>query len=548
MTHGDHDLRLHFLFDLSGAAISQTAVSTASNTPGTATPAGATTAGHTTAPHKTGPYTASPHKASPHTAGTFEAPSTTLPTRFAIDVSVPGHAPLISMLPEILHLAYEDQPGFQHHDIRWQALTLAGSVLDLDVPLSQLGMVHGSTILLRPYRSVPAPVIRDAAEALAQVAAESTPPASTTQFTSMVGIWGCWLALLLSPWEIPTLLTFAVLVTAAGTAYIIRPYTGYLLTTQFATIVGVALTILQPHEPTALLSTHTRPYFQAAIHALSTHSHQDLLTMGNAWFAASLSLVATTGICIGLASWRQHSFQPFVRTCTMSSIISLGCLLMSAAFPLARNLGYQPIEALSALGIIAVLWASLVTVCSAPIATKIAQVPVIRLPSAGQDLEVSDDIADPQTMHQAAQRATAVLEGILCGTAGCIAVGTSLWILASPRITTGISFVCLLCAGTLLLHAHRHHRGIAVWSLWLATLFCILAFAITGATHPALLIIGLLVCTACATAPWWSRFLKNMAPTTMVWFERLECACLAIILPLGCYLLDLFTLIRGLSL
>lgn len=79
-------------------------------------------------------------------------------------------------------------------------------------------------------------------------------------------------------------------------------------------------------------------------------------------------------------------------------------------------------------------------------------------------------------------------------------------------------------------------------------LLAVLALIFAAQGHLVMIICGTLAALCCALAPWWVRLLRDMAPTTMVWFERLECVCLAVILPLGCYLLDIFSLIRGISL
>ncbi|WP_460490825.1 EsaB/YukD family protein, partial [Corynebacterium nasicanis] len=98
-----------------------------------------------------------------------------LTTRFQIgayqreaDVALPAGSTLGEVIPEIVTLV-----GAPRISRPWLATTAAGVPLDPAVPLHQTSLDHGAVVVLTPRHEGALPVIRDAAEALAESGAEA---------------------------------------------------------------------------------------------------------------------------------------------------------------------------------------------------------------------------------------------------------------------------------------------------------------------------------------------------------------------------------------
>ena len=181
-----------------------------------------------------------------------------------------------------------------------------------------------------------------------------------------------------------------------------------------------------------------------------------------------------------------------------------------------------------------------------------------QLPTAGQDLSISDEV--PTDNALAARRAGQAYEGIAVG---CAVAGIPALLLialnANAAATQGASqALCVSIAGGVIVHAARHARPIAAWALGIYGLAAACSAvavplrewqrlsAPTTETWVLSVIAGLIV-VAMLSVPVWAGKLRQIEPTTIVWFERAEALALAACLPLAAHLAGLFEFIRGLG-
>ena len=99
-------------------------------------------------------------------------------TRKEADISLPLSSSLGEVLGELLVLV--DVPPAP---ILWRATTAAGKTISMTTPLDRTSVEEGSVLVLSPDAPAPAPIVRDAAEALAA-------DVSATQLSGLAGLWG----------------------------------------------------------------------------------------------------------------------------------------------------------------------------------------------------------------------------------------------------------------------------------------------------------------------------------------------------------------------
>jgi hypothetical protein len=229
--------------------------------------------------------------------------------------------------------------------------------------------------------------------------------------------------------------------------------------------------------------------------------------------------------------------------------------------------------------------AGVIVLATAPaltIATAGLKVP--QLPTAGQDLAVSDELQPD--VDDRATRAGYAYEGICCAIALCLipalivlsftgtgtlvatdgtvneagdaSIGSRIAVLFGTGLT-GLGFVQALCvsvAGTVVMHAARHGRVLASWALMLVAMVacltaCLCAVhaiatnGLAGAWAPTA--VAALLLAAMLSAPLWTAKMSEVEPTTIAWFERIESLTIAACLPLAAHLAGIFELIRGLG-
>ncbi|NMB22302.1 MAG: type VII secretion integral membrane protein EccD, partial [Corynebacterium sp.] len=84
------------------------------------------------------------------------------------DLSLPAWSSLAEILEEVLDLT-----GAPTISRPWVARTATGIPIDPGIPLSHTQLEQGGVLVLSPERDLPAPVIRDAAEALVELSSST---------------------------------------------------------------------------------------------------------------------------------------------------------------------------------------------------------------------------------------------------------------------------------------------------------------------------------------------------------------------------------------
>lgn len=423
-------------------------------------------------------------------------------TRKEADISLPLSSSLGEVLGELLVLV--DVPPAP---ILWRATTAAGKTISMTTPLDRTSVEEGSVLVLSPDAPAPAPIVRDAAEALAA-------DVSATQLSGLAGLWGV-----------------AGLIAGGG-----------LLAATLSPTVGCAAT--------ALLALVLAVWTRRGSLLATAHAAAGLaggLATGAAFVAGPAGTAVSAAPVVGAAT-------AVGATAVLSHLVRIGglrdrataatwCLLV-----LVGLLGPAPLLA-ATVGLLA--GAPLLT-------TRLAGLRVPQLPTAGQDLSISDEV--PTDNALAARRAGQAYEGIAVG---CAVAGAPALLLvalnANAAATQGASqALCVSIAGGVIVHAARHARPIAAWALGIYGLAAASASvavplhewqrlsAPTTETWVLSVIAGLIV-VAMLSVPVWAGKLRQIEPTTIVWFERAEALALAACLPLAAHLAGLFEFIRGLG-
>ncbi|QDZ42056.1 type VII secretion integral membrane protein EccD [Corynebacterium sp. sy039] len=438
------------------------------------------------------------------------------------DCALPASSSLAEALPEILRLCDALESSTQ-----WQAHTASGKPIDLFTPLVHTGLEHGAIIVLSPQEQYFSPISKDAAEALADYA--QTISTAHLQHTLVTALYGGFLAFALFVFLLPIpIAPFSRLLAVGlcGLSLCSWKHTSSLLTFScLSTAIGVFSILIQ--EKIFLIS---------APHA------------GLAVLLASLSAL----LCIGIAivAGKIHI--------THAAAVASFFFLMAGSSP-AAFLVLSPFDAaphalpwlrnICALG----LGNALITTMYTPnIAMLVAKIRIPRLPSAGQDLSLSDEentIDDANNCANAIDNAHALVAGITIGTSVFICIcALSLSFYAdsfSQALTTTLGLA-------LLLHAHRFISAITTWAMWLSGLSCLLSsihatqfenpISMVAAIIPVLVII----CFSLYSLRSKQRDLY-FQPTTIVWLERCESLSIAACLPLCAHLAGVFSFIRSLG-
>ncbi|AKK02322.1 type VII secretion integral membrane protein EccD [Corynebacterium epidermidicanis] len=463
---------------------------------------------------------------SPHVTSGSASPSTPVqsmqlsarPTEVlpSTDLSLPAYSTLAECLDDILDLI-----GAPTITLPWEFRTAAGRELDPCVPLTQLGIPPGSVVVLSPHRELPAPILKDAAESLLDIPAtfNSTGLAASAFLISALGLgalaWTSRLPTLSSPLLLLLLsLTFCALclwlkllppVIAGGLPDQASSSVIAVLAWAFC-LVGTFALIVQ-HRP-----LHPGPQV--------------------AW--AALAALTTAGIlvvvCLLLADI------PIVTgtiLLTSTFVTTVSCLMLFA---------FHSFIAVAASIVVTSL---LLLTWSAPLSIQLSGLTVPQLPSAGQDLKVSD-----HPIHDAAskaQRASTLLDALLFGLG--LTAGSALVFLGSSGGGFSSAF-CLTSTFCVLLHAVRHRSPRAMWGLWLWALAGLAGAVLSVWLRPAsdiALSVVILSLFVGISAPLWAGRVRTLPATTISWLEKLETLAIAAALPIGVHLIGLFAWIRGLG-
>lgn len=414
-----------------------------------------------------------------------------------VDLSVPASSTLADALPEILELC-----GAPRITRPWRATTAAGQPLDQAEALHHAPLDHGSVLVLTPAEPVDAPIVRDSAEALAAEFGAGPGAHGAAQLAAVIGVaTTVLLASVFLPWP-------AALAIGSGAAVLLLLWRRDAHLLAYAAIVAAALAA----------ATYTSP---------------------SDWWASGWAVVAGTaagllltllGAALGLVGTRAGT--AFLSTSLLLLCTAAGDLLPWLPAPTAP-------AAATVLGCLALL------TLGPGLATRSAGLQVPALPTAGQDLTISDT-AQPDVQDRA-RRAGDINDGLALGTAtatapALLALGSSggLW----------AQLLCLTVAGAVLMHAARHRAALPGWSLTVIGLSAC-AGAVLAAVHeePHPLRLGVAALITCATlsAVLWAPTVRDLAPTALAWWERTEFLAVLACLPLAVHLTGLFGMIRGLG-
>lgn len=420
------------------------------------------------------------------------------------DLALPAASTLADAVPEIVALV-----GAPRISRPWQAMTAAGAALDPAVPLHETRLDHGSVVVLTPRHEAQSPVVRDAAEALAESAGEADPAglAAAGAVAGVAAVLAVGAALL------PASQALAAAALAAVSVLVLRPGTRVL-------------------APVAVLSAGL-----AAGAAVFEAAHPEEVTRPATAGFAALAAAAASAVTVLLTV----AVNGVGARTAAASAAAVGMGVVAAAGALLPTHAARPGTASAAL----VLAAGVLLMGQLPgLAARGAGLRVPRLPTAGQDLAVAD--AGQPDVDARARRARRLHEGAVLGVSSAMLPAL---VLVGVHGGGFAQALCVSVAGAVLLHAARHRQAVAAWS-WLAvglTAGVGAAVAAADPGHPVQWAVALLVTAAGLSAPVWASRVPDLEPTAVVWWERTESLALAAALPLAAHLAGLFLLIRGLG-
>lgn len=420
------------------------------------------------------------------------------------DVSVPASSSLAEAIPEIVSLV-----GAPRISRPWQARTAGGTSLDTGVALHHTPLEQGAVVVLTPRHVTPPAVVRDAAEALAEVGPDLSPQGLAAA-GALVGVG----------------MVFALVVTVA-------PFS---LAAGAAVTAAVSLLVLRPGLrslalPTVLLAAG------AAAAAVLEVTRPEELSAPPTWGWAALVGVAAGAVALGalvVLRWAGP------RTAAGVATVLAGATVAGAGAFLPAHLTPPGVASAALVATAGVVWVGQLP----GVAVRSAGLRVPRLPTAGQDLGVADEL--PTDTTDRARRALRLHEGSAVG-AAFLLVPTLLFLGYGGGVTA--QALCTAVAGAVLLHAVRHRQTVAARA-WAGVGLAACAGAVLAAPtpgHPVQWVVAGVVAGACLSAPLWAQRVPLLEPTTLVWWERAESLAVAASLPLSAHLAGFFLLIRGLG-
>ncbi|MDO5670787.1 MAG: type VII secretion integral membrane protein EccD [Corynebacterium sp.] len=417
------------------------------------------------------------------------------------DVALPAGSTLAEVIPEIVSLI-----GAPRISRPWLSTTAAGTPLDPAVPLHQTGLEDGAVIVCTPRHAGALPVLRDAAEALAETGSPTTAQGLAAAGT----IAGSLAVLFIASAHLPWSQALALATGAVGAVVVAnRQVRGLAVPVLWGAGAAAAATVLESARPAELTEPATLGL--AALAACGTSAAALLLLVvlrgiGERASAAAATLLAAAGIAALGAFVPSHVADPG---------------LAAAALVVA---------------------AGVVFIAQVPtLATRAAGLKVPRLPTAGQDLQVTD--GTPADIGTRAHRARHFHAGAAIGAAGAMIPAVAVIGSHGGGFAQGL---CVATAGAVVLHAARHRQAVAAWS-WMSVGLAACIAAAVAAAHPAQWVLASALAAAALTAPLWAARVPELEPTAVVWWERAESLALAATLPLAAHLAGLFVLIRGLG-
>lgn len=415
-----------------------------------------------------------------------------------VDLTLPTSSTLGEVLPEIAR--FIELPEIHRP---WQATTPAGTVLDMNTPLYRLRLRDGSIIALHPQEPPAPPVVRDAAESLAEAARGAA--------------------------HLRGLDTAA---TAAGCAA---------LGAAALALGGPVAALLVTAVPLLFFGVYARSQGLFLLGSLSAAAACGLWVAGprGGWVSATdpalgvLAAAATAAVCVFLGAALS-----LVRATAAAACFTAAALAALAAAAVPWLGQPAPPAAVAVLG-------ALLGVAAAPgVATRAAGLKIPRIPTAGEEFATSDGYQDD--VDERAARASSVAAGVMLG-AALIAV-PALAALAWTGSWWAIALVVCV-GGAVVLHASRQHYRVPRASLSAVALAAVVACGVAASrmepAHPAAFVVAGLFGAAAASAVAWVPRVPDLEPTTVVWLERAESLALIAALPVAAHLAGIFDLVRG---
>ena len=436
-------------------------------------------------------------------------------TPFAMaDLSLPAWSSLAEILDEVLELTrapFISRP--------WVARTATGIPIDPGIPLSHTQLEQGGVLVLSPERDLPAPVIRDSAEALVELSS-STRTTGLVDLLSLTGVGA--MALLLSS-SVASIL--GVNIRMALLAAICTVVFAWLPRTDVPAQAHAPVTrVVLPVLITGLISTGA---------ALSVTDRMD--TSHLAW-----ALLCASGAGL-LTVLLLHLFfrPPLLSSATLTVVFF--CLLITAA-----GIGISRVEDnLSGPAALTIASAVIMISFAPKLAASLAGLRVPNLPTAGQDLSVSDNgLRDPTACAGRAQilySAQVLALTLICSGLIIFTAHPGTWFSTLFACTTAIAA---------LLHSIRQDHAIPTWSLMVLACAAVLATIVSATRQEeswAALVLGVVIACITITVAIWVTRIPPLEPTTIVWLERIESLCVAATLPLALHLLDVFGMLRTMN-
>lgn len=447
------------------------------------------------------------------------------------DVSLPRSSSLGEVLGELLALV-----AAPSHLRSWQATSAGGRNIDMTAPIGAVELPDGAIVVLGPACATPPPVIRDAAEALeARAGAENS---------------GAFAAL----WILGGLLA------TAGLAAAFHPVIA-------AAGVGAVSFLLALWTRMNLLA-----YVSIGMLALSgglfaggggSVAPLDLaLTLLSAVLAAGCAL----GLCRLAGLGTVYATSLLSTWCGLYVVAAAGLFLPGPSSAFAG----APIIAACALGICFMLVFLVVT---PSLTARLAGLQPPRIPTAGQDLAVSDaiDLHVEEKARRAQEIYSGILTGLTCGIVPALLLlavtgagepGTAAGaLLGSDSLGAGFAqALCITVAVSVTLHASRQGHPRAIWPqmiiaataamsscLCAAAAWFRLDFPTPDAGLWVMSAVAVVTITVMVTAAVFASRFAALEPTAVVWLERAESLAIAASLPLALHLAGVFSLIRGLG-
>lgn len=427
------------------------------------------------------------------------------------DVVLPAGSSLADILDEILELT--DAPRISRP---WVAHTAAGSPIDCGISLAETQVEQGSVVVLSPERDLEAPVLRDVAEALVEFSSTNR-AGYLVELMTFAGLIGA-----------------VVLMTSPAASGIIVPVRMGI----FVAICALLLLWLPPAHTPILRNVLPIALILGAGGAVSV-----LVAGTSGTTPGALTWTIFAGACTILASSLlvHVVYRPTILLVAALSTLGFGLLVLAATTTLWKLKATEDFSGPAAITVTA----STIAMCFAPkIAASIAGLRVPSLPTAGEDLSVSDlTMTDPEKRIETTKTlfdAQILGLGVLSGPLALLSVTPGTW-------TTTVFSLCIAVAS--LLHANRHQAPIPTWTLMGLSAVGFISMALSASRSGSLiaLIGAVIIITALVSVALWISTVPKLEPTTIVWLERLESLCLAASLPLALHLLDVFGMLRGLD-